>query len=148
MPPPFSTSYGISTNTTSLDITTFLTGTTANPTPNLASSYARFQKLGNKVQIEFKYTFASTITTGNIKITLPFLINATYTKPQGLCQIRYSGTGTGAVYTMYFNENTTSSIAIAAQLTFGGIPQSFTNLVPAAGLGIDDILSGVIIYET
>ena len=144
---PFTTAYGLSSNVNSADITTFLTGTTANPVP-ATGSYARFQQIGSLVTLEFKYIFASTITTGNIRINLPIPINSNYPKPQSVAHIRYSGTGTGQVHICLYNEVSSSIIGIVAQTTFGGVPANFTNLSPNSGLGTNDILTGVIIYES
>ncbi len=146
-PIPFSSNYGTNTSVLSADITTFLTGTTANPVP-AAGSYARYQKIGSLVNVEFKYIFSTTITTGNIRINLPIPINSNYPKPQSVAHIRYIGTGTGQVHICLYNEVSSSVIAIVAQTTFGGVPANFTSASPNAGLGTNDILTGVIIYES
>ena len=144
---PFVSNYGTNTSVLSADITSFLTGTTANPVP-ATGSYARYQKIGSLVNVEFKYIFASTITTGNIRINLPIPINSNYPKPQSVAHIRYSGTGTGQVHICLYNEVSASVIAVVAQTTFGGVPANFTSASPNAGLGTNDIFTGVIIYET
>jgi hypothetical protein len=145
---PYQTNYGTNTSTLSLDITTFISGATTNPTPNTSSSYARVQKIGNQVQINFKYVFATTGTTGAMSINLPYPINSNYPKPQGNAQIRYVGSSSGQVHICWFNENTASNINIVASTTFGGVPVAFTNLSPKSGLSTGDILTGVIFYET
>lgn len=144
---PFVSNYGTNTSVLSADITSFLTGTTANPVP-ATGSYARYQKIGNLVNVEFKYIFASTITTGNIRINLPLPINTNYPKPQSIAHIRYSGTSTGQVFPCLYNEVSASVIAIVSSTTYGGVPANFTSALPQAGLGINDIITGVIFYET
>lgn len=145
---PFQTSFGTNTAVSSIDITGFLTGATANPTPNTTTSYARFQKIGSLVQVEYKYVFATAITTGAISINLPLPINTNYPKPQSIGHIRYIGSSTGQVHVVMYNENNANSVNIVASPTYGGVPVAFTNLSPISGLGIGDILSGVIFYET
>jgi len=144
---PFSTSYGTNTTVKSIDISTFITGATLSPTPNTSSSYARYQKIGSIVQIEFKYVFLTTGTTGNMSINLPVPINSNYPKPQSVCNCRYV-TGTGEVFIGHYNENTASSINLVFSTTYGGVPAGFTNLSPKSGLAATDVLTGLIVYES
>lgn len=145
---PFTTSYGLSTSINTIAITTFISGVTTNPTPDTASSYARYQAVGNLVQIEYKYVFATTGTTGAMSINLPLPISTAYPKPQSIGHIRYIGSSTGQVHPVIYNERNVNSVNIVASTTFGGIPVAFTNLSPNTGLGAGDILTGLIIYET
>ena len=145
---PFTTAYGTSfPNVTSINIATFISGATTNPTPN-GSSYARFQQIGSLVTVTFKYVFATTGTTGDMSINLPVPINATYTKPHSEAYVRYIGSSTGQVHLCLYNEKDVNSINIVSQNTFGSTPAAFTNLHPKVGLGAGDIISGVIVYET
>lgn len=144
---PFSTSYGVSGVVNSIDIATFISGATANPTP-AAGSYARFQVVGSIVQIEYKYIFATVPTTGAMSINLPLPISTQYPKPQSIFHIRYpTSPGTGQVHYGFYNEKNVNSINLVAQTTFGGVPAAFTNLSPNT-LIVDDILTGIVFYET
>lgn len=143
---PFTTAYGLSTATNSIDISTFITGSTTSPTPN-TNSYARFQVIGSLVQVEYKYIFLTT-GSGNMSINLPLPINSNYPKPQSIFHIRYfNSPGTGKVYSGHYNENTANSINLVSSTTFGGVPASFTAASPET-LVIGDVLTGIIFYET
>lgn len=144
---PFVSNYGTNTSVNEINISSFLTGSTSNPTAG-TGSYARYQKIGSIVNLEFKYIFATTITTGNIRINLPLPINTNYPKPQSIAHIRYSGTSTGQVFPCLYNEVSASILAIVSSTTYGGVPANFTSASPQAGLGINDIITGVIFYET
>jgi len=144
---PFTTTYGVSTAVKSIDISTFLSGATTNPTPNLTSSYARFQQIGSFITIQFKYVFATTGSTGAISINLPLPINSSYPKANGYTEIRYNNSG-GFTHNLLVNENTASNITLTGQTSYSSIPTSFTNLIPNSGLTAGDIFSGVIFYET
>ena len=142
--PPFTTAYGLSSAVNSVDITTFLSGASANPTPG-TGSYARYQVIGTFVQIEFKYIFGTVPTTGAMHINLPVPINANYPKPQSIFHIRYiSG---GAVHYGMYNEKDANGANLVAPTSFHGAPVAFTNLSPDP-LAVGDVLSGVIMYET
>ena len=144
--PPFNSNYGTNTTVLSADINSFLIGATTNPTPD-TGSYARFQKIGTIVNLEFKYKFL-TNGSGAMSINLPLPINTNYPKPQSVCHIRYfNSPGTGKVYIGHYNENTVNSVNIVISTTYGGVPASFTTASPET-LVIGDILSGLIIYET
>ena len=144
--PPFNSNYGTNTTVRSADINSFITGATTSPTPD-TGSYARWQKIGSFVQIEFKYKFL-TIGSGAMSINLPVPINSNYPKPQSVCHIRYSNSpGTGKVYIGHYNENTVNSVNIVISTTYGGVPASMTTASPET-LVIGDILTGIIIYET
>jgi len=145
--PPFATSYGTNTSVNSIDIDNFISGATNSPTPD-TGSYARFQRIGSLVQIEFKYIFLTVPTTGAMHINLPLPINTNYPKPQSIFHIRYlTAPNAGKVYSGHYNEKDANSVNLVAQTTFGGIPASFTNLSPTT-LVIGDILTGLIFYET
>ena len=106
---PFQTSFGTNTSVSNISIAGFISGATTNPTPNTTGSYARFQKIGSIVQIEFKYIFLTVPTTGAMSINLPLPINANYPKPQSIFHIRYSNSpGTGQVHYGFYNENTST----------------------------------------
>ena len=141
---PFATQYGTNTTVNSIDINSFIAGATNSPTPS-AGSYARFQKIGSIVNIEFKYIFATVPTTGAMHINLPIPINTNYPKPQSIFHIRYI-TGGGQVHYGFYNEKDVNGVNLVAQLGFGGIPQAFTNLSPNT-LNVGDILTGIIFYE-
>jgi hypothetical protein len=144
---PFVSNYGTNTSVQSASIASFITGATNSPTPS-AGSYARWQKIGSIVNIEFKYIFATVPTTGAMSINLPIPISGSYPKPQSIFHIRYfNSPGTGQVHYGFYNEKDVNSINLVAQTTFGGIPASFTNLSPNT-LVVGDILTGLIIYET
>ena len=144
---PFNSNYGTNTTVLSADINSFLVGASNNPTAS-AGSYARFQKIGTIVNIEFKYIFATVPTTGAMSINLPLPINTNYPKPQSIFHIRYfNSPGTGQVHYGFYNEKDANSVNLVAQTTFGGVPASFTNLAPNT-LVVGDILTGLIIYET
>jgi hypothetical protein len=147
MSKPFTTSFSSSISSTSIDIETFISGVSTSPTPNTSSSYARYQKIGSIVQIEFKYVFLTTGTTGAMSINLPYPINSNYPKPLSVAHSRYVS-GTGEVFIGHYNENTASSINVVFSTTYGGVPVSYTNLSPKSGLTAGDIISGLIIYET
>jgi hypothetical protein len=142
---PYQTSFGTNTSVSSMNITNFISGSTSNPTP-ANGSYARYQKIGSVVQVQFKYIF-STVGSGNYSINLPLTINGTYSKPQGVAHIRYVGSSTGQVYWAVYNEKNTTSVNIVASTTYGGVPVSFTSSSPNAGLGANDIITGLIFYE-
>jgi len=144
--PPFATSFGTNTSVNTITVASFITGATTSPTAD-TGSYARFQKIGTIVNLEFKYKFLTT-GSGAMSINLPVAINTNYPKPQSVCHIRYSNSpGTGKVYIGHYNENTTSSVNLVFSTTYGGVPASFTTSSPET-LVIGDILTGVIIYET
>jgi len=143
---PFTTAYGLSTTTNSIDVSTFITGATTSPTSN-TNSYARYQVIGTLVQVEFKYIFL-TIGSGAMSINLPVPINSSFPKPQSIFHIRYfNSPGTGKVYSGHYNENTANSINLVSSTTFGGVPASLTTASPET-LVIGDILTGIIFYET
>jgi hypothetical protein len=71
---PFVSNYGTNTSVQSASIASFITGATNSPTPS-AGSYARWQKIGSIVNIEFKYIFATVPTTGAMSINLPIPIS-------------------------------------------------------------------------
>jgi len=147
MSKPFATSFGTNTSVNSIDISTFITGVSTSPTPNVSSSYARFQKIGSIVQIEFKYVFLTTGTTGAMSINLPLPINSNYPKPFSVAHSRYIS-GTGEVFIGHYNENTANSVNVVFSTTYGGVPVSYTNLSPKSGLTAGDIFSGLIVYES
>jgi hypothetical protein len=142
---PYATDYSLNTNVRSADYTTLLTGATSNPTAS--GGYARYQRIGNMVQFDFKYIFA-TAGSGVFSINLPIPISTTYTKPQGFANLRYIGTGTGQVHICYFNEKDTNSVNIVASTTYGGVPAGVSSGNPLTGLGAGDILTGAIFYES
>lgn len=142
---PFSSNYGTNTSVLSIPIASFITGATNSPTAS-SGSYARWQKIGSIVNIEFKYIFATVPTTGAMSINLPIPISTNYPKPQSIFHVRYI-TGGGQVHYGLYNEKDINSINLVAQLTFGGIPAALTNLSPNI-LNVNDIMTGVIIYET
>jgi hypothetical protein len=145
--PPFASNYGTNTTVQSATIASFITGATTSPTAS-AGSYARWQKVGTIVNLEFKYIFATVPTTGAMSINLPVPINTNYPKPQSIFHIRYfNSPGTGQVHYGFYNEKDANSVHLVAQTTFGGVPASFTNLAPNT-LVVGDILTGLIIYET
>ena len=135
-------------NVLSADINTFITGSTTSPTP-AAGSYARYIQIGNIVQIQFKYIFATVPGGGSIlRISVPVPINTTYPKPQGVFHIRYfNSPGTGQVHYGFYNERDANTINLVAQPTFGGVPEAFTSIFPNT-LIAGDIINGYIIYET
>jgi hypothetical protein len=141
---PFNSNYGTNTTVLSADINSFLIGATNNPTPS-AGSYARFQKIGTIVNLEFKYILATVPTTGALHINLPLPINTNYPKPQSIFHIRYI-TGNKVHYGFY-NEKDANSVNLVSQNTFGGAANSFTSAAPDT-LVVGDVLSGLIIYET
>jgi hypothetical protein len=144
---PFASNYGTNTSVQSYPIASFITGATTSPTPD-TGSYARWQKIGSLVQIEFSYKFLTVPTTGAMSINLPVPINTNYPKPQSIFHIRYfNSPGTGKVHYGFYNENNANSVNLVAQTTFGGVPAAFTNLAPDT-LVIGDIVSGLIFYET
>jgi hypothetical protein len=144
---PFSTSYGVSGVVNSIDITTFISGASNNPTPD-AGSYARYQVVGSLVNIEFKYIFATVPTTGAMSINLPLPISTQYPKPQSVFHIRYiSSTPSGKVHYGLYNENNANSANLVSPTTFHGVPAAFTNLSPDP-LAVGDIVTGIIFYET
>jgi hypothetical protein len=144
---PFNSNYGTNTSVRSADISSFITGATNSPTAS-SGSYARFQKIGTIVNLEFKYIFATVPTTGAMSINLPLPINTNYPKPQSIFHIRYfNSPGTGQVHYGFYNEKDANSVNLVAQTTFGGVPGAFTNLAPNT-LVVGDILTGLIIYET
>jgi hypothetical protein len=143
---PFNSNYGTNTTVSTADINSFLVGATSSPTPD-TGSYARFQKIGTIVNLEFKYKFL-TIGSGAMSINLPLPINTNYPKPQSICHIRYlTAPDANKVYIGHYNENTASSVNIVFSTTYGGIPVSLTTTSPLT-LVIGDILTGLIIYET
>ena len=142
---PFNSNYGTNTTVLSADINSFLVGATNNPTPD-TGSYARFQKIGTIVNVEFKYIFATVPTTGAMSINLPLPINSNYPKPQSVFHIRYISNG-GAVHYGLYNEKDANSANLVAPTSFHGAPVAFTNLSPDP-LAVGDILTGLIIYET
>ena len=144
---PFNSNYGTNTTVLSADINSFLIGATNNPTPS-AGSYARFQKIGTIVNLEFKYIFATVPTTGAMSINLPLPINSNYPKPQSIFHIRYiSSTPSGKVHYGLYNEKDANGANLVSPTTFHGVPASFTNLSPDT-LAIGDIITGLIVYET
>jgi hypothetical protein len=144
--PPFASNYGTNTTVQSATIASFITGASTSPTPD-TGSYARWQKVGTIVNLEFKYKFL-TIGSGAMSINLPVPINSNYPKPQSVCHIRYfNSPGTGKVFIGHYNENTVNSVNIVISTTYGGVPASMTTSSPET-LVIGDILTGVIIYET
>jgi hypothetical protein len=144
--PPFASNYGTNTTVLSADINSFLIAATTNPTSD-TGSYARYQKIGTLVQVEFRYKFLTT-PTGAMSINIPLPINQSFTKPQSIFHIRYfNSPGTGKVYYGFYNENTISNINLVAPTTFGGVPASLTESSPET-LVIGDVLSGLIFYET
>lgn len=145
MSKPFATSFSGNIPVYTADTTSFISGATNDPTP-AAGSYVRWQRVGTIVQIEYKYIFATVPTTGAMSINLPVPINANYPKPQSIFHVRYI-TGGGQVHYGFYNEKDVNSVHIVAQTAFGGIPAAFTNLSPNT-LNVNDIISGLIIYET
>lgn len=144
--PPFATSFGTNTSVKSIDISSFITGVTTSPTPD-TGSYARWQKIGSLVQIEFKYKFL-TIGSGAMSINLPVPINTNYPKPQSVCQMRYlTGADANKVYQGHYNENNVNSVNVVISTTYGGVPASLTTASPLT-LVIGDIITGLIFYET
>ena len=141
---PFQSNFGTNTAVNSIAIANFITGVTTSPTPD-TGSYARYQKIGSLVQIEFKYKFLTT-GSGAMSINLPVPINTNYPKPQSIFHIRYIGGG-GQVHYGFYNEKDANSIDLVAQTTFGGVPASFTQSSPDT-LTIGDILTGLVFYET
>jgi len=142
---PFNTNYGTNTTVQSYPIASFISGATTSPTPD-TGSYARWQKIGSLVQIEFKYKFL-TIGSGAMSINLPVPINTNYPKPQSVCHIRYlTAPNAGKVYLGHYNENTVNSVNIVFSTTYGGVPASLTTASPLT-LVIGDILTGIIMYE-
>jgi hypothetical protein len=142
---PFNSNYGTNTTVLSADINSFLVGATNNPTPD-TGSYARFQKIGPIVNVEFKYIFATVPTTGAMSINLPLPINSNYPKPQSVFHIRYLSNG-GAVHYGLYNEKDANGANLVAPTSFHGAPVAFTNLSPDP-LAVGDIITGLIIYET
>jgi hypothetical protein len=144
---PFSTQYGTNTTVNSALINSFIVGATNSPTPS-AGSYARFQKIGSIVNLEFKYIFATVPTTGAMHINLPLPINSNYPKPQSVFHIRYiSSSPSGRVHYGLYNEKDANGVNLVAPSTFHGVPASFTNLSPDP-LAVGDIITGLIVYET
>jgi len=139
---PFQTSYDTNTSVTSMSINSLITGVTVSPTSS-TGSYARYQKIGSIVNIEFKYIFA-TLPTGAMSINLPIPISTNYPKPQSIFHIRYITTP--GTYYGYYNEKDVNSINLVTQLTFGAAASAFTGISPNT-LVVGDILTGVIIYE-
>jgi hypothetical protein len=144
---PFSTSFGGNVPVYSINTTSFLTGATNNPTAD-AESYARWQRVGTFVTLEFQYQFATVPTTGAMSINLPVPLSPTYPKPQSVWHIRYI-TGGGQLHQGTYNKASGDDykVNLVAQTTFHGVPASFTNLSPDT-LNVGDVLSGVIMYET
>ena len=126
-------------------LTSFLTSSGTAPTAS--AGYCLYQKQGNLVIVQFQYTFA-TVGTGNYRLNLPVQISTTYTKPQGFFNVRYAVSGTGQVHLGYYNDNSSTTINMVAQATFGGIPTAFTSAHPNAGLAAGDVVSGEIRYVT
>ena len=83
---PFTSNYGTNTSVNSIPIESLITGATTSPTSN-TGSYARWQKIGSNVIIEFKYIFLTT-GSGAMSINLPVPINTNYPKPQSIFHIR------------------------------------------------------------
>jgi hypothetical protein len=53
---PFVSNYGTNTTVNTIDINNFITGASTSPTPD-TGSYARWQKIGSFVRIDYKYKF-------------------------------------------------------------------------------------------
>ena len=134
---------GLNPSFISFPINNFLTSSGTAPTST--DGYCLYQKIGNLVIIEFQYTFA-TVGTGSYQLTLPIPISSTYTKPQGIFQVRYAVSGLSATHTGAFSYAGVNTINMTAQLTFGGIPAAFTSASPNAGLAAGDIVAGQINY--
>jgi hypothetical protein len=136
---------GLNPSFISFPINSFLTSSGTVPTST--DGYCLYQKIGNLVIIQFQYTFA-TVGTGNYQLTLPVPISSTYTKPQGIFQVRYAVSGSSATHTGAFSYSGTTTLNMTAQLTFGGIPGAFTSALPNTGLSAGDIVSGQVSYVT
>ena len=141
---PFVSNYGINTSVSSINVSNFLVGATNNPTGD-AESYARWQRVGTFVRVEFQIQFATVGTTGALSINLPVPLSPLYQKPQSIFHIRYV-TGDKVHYGFY-NRANDNTINLVAQTTFGGAANAVTSTAPDT-LNVGDVLSGVILYET
>jgi len=140
---PYSTVYS-GLNPTFIDwpLTSFLAS--SGTVPTASSGYAKYQKIGNLVLLQFKYTFA-TVGTGNYALNLPVPISASFNKPQGSWFVKYVS-GANKIHEGIFNENTDTQINMVASGTFGAAATSFTSAHPNAGLAAGDIVHGEVRY--
>jgi hypothetical protein len=140
---PYSTYYSpLNPTFINIPLTTFLGSSGTVPTSS--SGYSQYMVQGNMVSIQFNYVFSS-VGTGNYAFNLPIAISSSYTIPQGIWNVRYTG-GTGKLHQGVYSTNTTTKVNLIASGTFGSTPTAFTSAHPDTGLASGDIVFGTLSY--